>query len=139
METLNESFAGKTTAGVANANDAKTTSATTTTTIAKPGKRTQNPLSNFSSYTYQITLYMITPDAYDAFIETGRRKIDALSNGTEGAFIVAQSGGINNETSRRPPGFKYDYFIDDLKIKCTKPGCNWEGMTSAERTHEKVC
>jgi len=29
--------------------------------------------------------------------------------------------------------------IDDLKIKCTKPGCTWEGMVSAERTHEKVC
>lgn len=122
METLNDSFAGKTTAGTANSNNAKTTSGTTTTTGAKPGKRTQNPLSNFSSYTYQITLYMITPDAYDAFIETGRRKIDALSNGTEGAFIVAQSGGVNNETSRRPPGFKYDYFIDDLKIKSSLNG-----------------
>ena len=122
METLNESFAGKTVAGTANANTAKTTSGTTTTTGAKPGKRTQNPLSNFSSYTYQLTLYMITPDAYDAFIQTGRRKIDALSNGTEGAFIVAQSGGVNNEASKRPPGFKYDYFIDDLKIKSSLNG-----------------
>jgi hypothetical protein len=132
METLNESFAGKTTAGVANANNAKTTSGTTTTTGAKPGKRTQNPLSNFASYTYQITLYMITPDAYDAFIQTGRRKIDALSNGTEGAFIVAQSGGINNETSRRPPGFKYDYFIDDLKIKSSLNGK--ESLTASNIT-----
>jgi len=132
METLNESFAGKTVAGGANANNAKTTSGTTTTTGAKPGKRTQNPLSNFSSYTYQITLYMITPDAYDAFIETGRRKIDALSNGTEGAFIVAQSGGVNNETSKRPPGFKYDYFIDDLKIKASLNGK--ESLTASNVT-----
>ena len=132
METLNDSFAGKTTAGTANSNNAKTTSGTTTTTGAKPGKRTQNPLSNFSSYTYQITLYMITPDAYDAFIETGRRKIDALSNGTEGAFIVAQSGGVNNETSKRPPGFKYDYFIDDLKIKASLNGK--ESLTASNVT-----
>ena len=132
METLNESFAGKTVAGGANANNAKTTTGTTTTTGPKPGKRTQNPLSNFSSYTYQLTLYMITPDAYDAFIETGRRKIDALSNGTEGAFIVAQSGGINNETSRRPPGFKYDYFIDDLKIKSSLNGK--ESLTASNIT-----
>ena len=55
-----------------------------------------------------------------------------MSNGTEGAFIVAQSGGVNNETSKRPPGFKYDYFIDDLKIKASLNGK--ESLTASNVT-----
>ena len=32
-----------------------------------PGRRLKNPLGALSSYTYQLSLYMITPEAYDAF------------------------------------------------------------------------
>jgi hypothetical protein len=139
-----------------------------TNKVKKPNKRWQNPLGNFSSYTYQISLYMITPDAYDAFIQSGRLDINAINNaapGTSspesvaaqdantreaavnsgfvqavgergrttsppssssanasttqfknGAYLVAQSGGINNKTSKRAPGFDLDFFIDDVKI-----------------------
>lgn len=95
----------------------------------KPGARPQNPLGSLSSYTYQITLYMITPDAYDAFIQSGRNNINAINNAANpqvateiennmsGAYIIAQSGGINNKTSKR--AFDYDYYIDDLKIHTT--------------------
>jgi hypothetical protein len=38
------------------------------------------PDRNFSSYTYQLSLYMITPDAYEAFINTGRKDINAINN-----------------------------------------------------------
>ena len=89
------------------------------TSKAKPGKRWQNPLGNFSSYTYQLSLYMITPDAYDAFIQSGRKNINAfqdVNNSGNGVFLIAQSGGINNTTSRRAPGFDQDFFIDNLKI-----------------------
>jgi hypothetical protein len=98
----------------------------------KPGMRPQNPLGSLSSYTYQITLYMITPDAYDAFIQSGRNNINAINNtanpqvATEvensmsGAYIIAQSGGINNKTSKR--AFDYDFYIDDLKIKTKTAG-----------------
>lgn len=84
----------------------------------KPGKRTYNPLANFASYTYQISLYMITPDAYGAFIDSGRKNINVLANqNTGGAFLIAQSGGINSPTgNKRAPGFELDYYIDDLKI-----------------------
>ena len=84
----------------------------------KPGKRTYNPLSKFSSYTYQISLYMITPDAYGAFIDSGRKNINVLANqNTGGAYLIAQSGGINSPTgNKRAPGFELDYYIDDLKI-----------------------
>jgi hypothetical protein len=93
----------------------------------KPGRRLQNPLGEFSSYTYQLTLYMITPDAYDAFIASGRKTIDALTgqNATGqsgGAYIIAQSGGVNNTASKRAPGFELDYYIDDLKITTNTNG-----------------
>lgn len=96
-----------------------------------PGRRLGNPLSQLASYTYNITLYMITPDAYKAFVESGRRKIDALSKATPvgqgtkpvsgGAFIVAQSGGTNIANSNRmPPASQndpVDYYIDNLRFK----------------------
>ena len=85
-----------------------------------PNRRRHNPLGEFSSYTYQITLYMITPDAYDRFIDSGRQKLDVLNQssakGQGGAFIICQSGGINNSSTKRAAGFPYDYYIDDLKI-----------------------
>lgn len=89
------------------------------TSTPKPGKRWQNPLGNFSSYTYQLSLYMITPDAYDAFIQSGRKNINAfqdVNNTGNGVYIIAQSGGINNTTSKRAPGFDLDFYIDNLKI-----------------------
>ncbi len=87
-----------------------------------PGRRLKNPLGVLSSYTYQLSLYMITPDAYDAFNATGRRSINALAEAsgeqnTGGAYLIAQSGGINNNESQRAPGFDLDYYIDNFKLK----------------------
>ena len=61
------------------------------------GRRLDNPLGVLSSYTYQISLYMVSPTAYDAFTSTGRTKIEALQNiegsieGAGTAFLIAQS------------------------------------------------
>ena len=86
-----------------------------------PGKRTKNPLGYFTSYNYQLSLYMITPDAYDAFVQSGRKDINALNNvegnQTAGALLIAQSGGINKTNSKRPPGFNLDYYIDNLSLQ----------------------
>jgi len=110
---------------------------TTSKNADLPGRRLINPLSEFTSYTYQLTLYMVTPDAYQLFIESGRKNINALQNpggvdpntlgeigintdqitNTGGAFIVAQSGGVNPTNSLRAPGMNLDYYIDDLSIK----------------------
>lgn len=94
----------------------------------KPGRRTYNPLAQLASYTYNITLYMITPDAYEAFVQSGRKKIDALSKAVPiseavsaaggiggGAFIVAQSGGVNINSARAPSS-NMDYYIDNLRF-----------------------
>lgn len=119
------SSAGTATGAAANPGSA---SGTGKNANANPGKRLFNPLSKLSSYTYNLTLYMITPDAYEAFKLSGRTKIDALSTaqpigsgtaGAGGAFIIAQSGGINNKTSSRAPGFELDYYIDNLKVTTT--------------------
>jgi len=90
--------------------------------ISTPGRRLKNPLGEFNSYTYQLSLYVITPDAYAAFVSSGRTKIDIFNSVAEGregggAWLVAQSGGINNTNSKRAPGFEYDYGIDNLQIK----------------------
>ena len=87
------------------------------------GRRLDNPLGVLSSYTYQISLYMVSPTAYDAFTSTGRTKIEALQNiegsieGAGTAFLIAQSGGINNETQSRANGFTKDVYIDNLLIE----------------------
>jgi hypothetical protein len=124
METLNDSYAGQTQSGKAQKPAGNSVVDKGVGKTAKPGSRLQNPLGNFSSYTYQLSLYMITPDAYDAFQLSGRKNINALSatdaNGQAtngGAFLIAQSGGVNNTTSKRAPGFELDFYIDDLKIK----------------------
>ena len=124
IKTLNDSFAGKTQAGEANIPEIVITAKRPQSAGKKPGARLQNPLGNFSSYTYQLSLYMITPDAYNAFIESGRKNINSLTsksaNGAAtngGAFLIAQSGGINNKTTNRAPEFDVDFYIDDLKMK----------------------
>ena len=114
------------------------TSTNTNTNPDLPGRRLKNPLSEFASYTYQLTLYMVTPDAYNLFAQSGRKNINAILNpsgidlntlaelgvntdqinNTGGAFIVAQSGGVNTKTmDRRAPELNLDYYIDDLNIK----------------------
>lgn len=119
-ETLNESFAGKTTAGTAD-NTSNNPVQKNVGLDPKPGTRIKNPLGNFSSYTYQISLYMITPDAHSAFVRSGRKNINAFlesgaSSGSGGAYVILQSGGVNTNLNKRPPGMPYDYYIDDLRI-----------------------
>jgi len=114
-----------------NAGDGNAQSNPNTASTDAPGRRLKNPLGALSSYTYQLSLYMITPDAYDAFNAGGRRDINTLETATGetgggGAYLIAQSGGINNNTSQRAPGFggaggldddSFDFYIDNLVLK----------------------
>jgi hypothetical protein len=102
-----------------------------------PGKRLKNPLGALSSYNYQLSLYMLTPDALEIFKSNGYRDINKLgvvfsnaigpnlSNNaiSAGAYIIAQSGGVNtslgNET--RAPSFSFDYGIDNLTYEIVGP------------------
>lgn len=102
---------------------------------SQPGKRLKNPLGEFASYTYQISLYMITADAYDAFVASGRRNINVLNTTSTaatqgGAFLIAQSGGVNKTTSKRAPGFDFDYGIDNLVMKTRLTGRATQSATN---------
>lgn len=119
-------------AGAGQGTQASTGNAGTSGTNPLPGRRTYNPLSKLSSYVYNLSLYMMSPDAYTAFIATGRKKIDALkqaqpmtganiSNGA-GAFLIAQSGGINNNVYTRAPGFNLDYYIENFEFTVPTTG-----------------
>ena len=122
----NNNTSGSNNAGVGG-NSARVNGAAAADPKSSPGRRIKNPLGYFSSSTYQITLYMVTPDAYDAFILSGRKNIQALQqagggNQGAGAYIIAQSGGVNNTTTTRAPGFNFDYYIDNLKIVTSTGG-----------------
>ena len=99
------------------------------------GSRRFNPLSTYSSYTYQLSLYMITPDALDEFNRSGRKDIFMFNGAREsvgnesGAYLIAQSGGINNPVTRAP-GFEYDYYIDNLKILSAVSGTSTSAPTT---------
>lgn len=73
-------------------------------------KRLYNPLRDFSSVTYKISLYAITPDALNAYYTTGVWKTKDLE-------LIVQSGGVNKGLdSPRNKYFNYDFGIDDLEI-----------------------
>ena len=120
LAVTNAYFASTTQAGSSNTTNSEPTKKNVGLD-PKPGTRLKNPLGNFSSYTYQLSLYMITPDAHTAFVANGRKDINAFAksganSGSGGAYLILQSGGVNNTLNQRPPGMTYDYYIDDLRI-----------------------
>ena len=47
-----------------------------------------------------------------------------------GVYLVAQSGGINNTTSKRAPGFDLDFYIDNLKLNQSIGSKEVQGSTN---------
>lgn len=91
----------------------------------KPSLLRANPLSAFSSSTYNISLYMINPDTYNLYAAGGKTIPKDWK-------LICRSGGINNSNTdnNRADGFELDYYIDNLKIvsaissKETYTACN---------------
>jgi len=76
-----------------------------------------NPLGKFASYTYIISLYMISPEAANLYY-TAEQMGSVVPVESSGFYLVAQSGGINNAgQNKRAPGFDTDFFIDDLTFE----------------------
>lgn len=92
--------------------ETSTQAGASTTRVFDP-KRPFNPLSKYSSYTYQFALYAISPEYYDLFARD-KLKFDPTN---QHVFLILQSGGINNTTQTRANGFEFDYYIDDIKIE----------------------
>jgi hypothetical protein len=79
-------------------------------------KRQDNPLSKLATYTYGISLYMLSPEAYSFFLEQQGTNISILAATIpEGVFVVAQSGGIADRGSGTR-AFPFDVYIDDLRL-----------------------
>lgn len=93
-------------------NTTNTTNSTSTSLASRPGKRTWNPLGDFSSYTYRISLYALSPDAHNTYKNTGQWDKTQLS-------LLVQSGGASSDAKLDAPrgdGFELDYYIDDLEL-----------------------
>lgn len=106
-----------------------------------PGRRKDNPLSNFSSYAYAVSLYMVSPDVANSFINSGGKTVSIKNN--PGLYVVAQSGGINNDNENRIPnnskalledngGKGLDYYIDDVNLTTLLPGGKNRATASTE-------
>ena len=87
---------------------ANSSTSAATASVDAPGARIHNPLSELSSYTYHISLYMVTPEDYTNFVETGQADV---SNFT----VVCESGGSGKANANK--AFPLDYYIDDLTFK----------------------
>lgn len=101
-----------------------------------PGKRPKNILGDYSSYTYSLSLYMVTPEYLNDFIGAN----GVLPPG-DGIFVVAQSGGINNTFDQRlitksgklgkgQQGL--DFYIEDLDLTTILPGGTSKATTASD-------
>ena len=84
-----------------------------------------NPLDQFASYTYSISVYLLSSTQYERLLRSKTKKID-------GYFLLFQDGGapvnrggekqgmatadISASDSGRNPFFPYDYYIDSLTL-----------------------
>lgn len=98
-------------------------------TVARPNtNRTYNPLSAFSSYTYKLSLYLMTPEAVNSYATDGIYHTSQM-------LLIAQSGGINKDTkidSPRADGFELDIGIDNLELvtQVNSKSSNYSGNTT---------
>lgn len=88
-----------------------------------PGRRLKNPLGWFSSYTYQLTLYMMSQQGYTDYVNQGKNFVPR-----NGSRIIAQSGGTPKD--RRPLNMPFDYYIDNLRIEQAITGKDTQTATN---------
>lgn len=88
-------------------------SSSPSSTPKSSGSRLDNPLGDFSSVTYKLSLYALSPDDYNTYYNNndGKWKLTALS-------LIAQSGGSSSENNQtiNPNFVGLDFYIDDLEI-----------------------
>lgn len=109
-----------------------------------------NVLDLFASYTYSISLYLMSPDDYRRLIENKRRYVPGylLMVQTGGApqnsgifpigSAVAAELGIPLPAQGRNPHFSLDYYIDDLEIEQFVPGKGTNAAHNAARLKFKI-
>ena len=81
---------------------------------------TANPLSGLASYTYQISIYLMTLEQFTQMTELETKSVANLS-------LLIQSGGGSNDNpvelngAIRNPYFDLDYYIEDLEMESLLP------------------
>lgn len=75
----------------------------------------ENVLDQYSSYTYQASLYLCTKRQYQTMLALGQKTV-------AGAQLIVQSGGASVSDNSRNSNFPLDYFIDRLELKSLFPG-----------------
>lgn len=82
-----------------------------------------NPLSELSSYTYNIVLYMVDQTVMNNFI-AGGGTMKGITSSTPGVIVVAKTGGITagDDVVTDWKGNKLDYYIDDFVLTTFFPG-----------------
>ena len=72
-----------------------------------------NVLDQYASYTYSASLYLMTPESYQAMINQKKPTV-------KGDYLLIQSGGI--PVSQRNEYFPNDYYIDKFTLKSVITG-----------------
>ena len=67
-----------------------------------------NVLDQYASYTYGVSLYLTTKEAYETMVATGRKNLS-------GCWLLMQSAGI--PVGSRVPYFNNDYYIETVKLQ----------------------
>lgn len=147
--TVNTSSSGASSGNTGAENTTNVTSGNNTSNPKKlPGARLYNPLSAMSSYTYNLTLYLVSPEIANQFVKGGGTMagIDPVK---DPIYIVAQSGGSNTGpggTEKRiktpssvlGPGESFEYYIDDLVIDTKMPNQDGEAASVATELRFKI-
>jgi hypothetical protein len=89
-----------------------------------------NILDRFASYTYGISVYLMTPEAYKNFVTSKVRTLNGSnllfqSAGAPGSDAIQFPGELTstaNNTAGRNPYFDVDFYIDSLTIDTSFPG-----------------
>ena len=89
-----------------------------------------NSLDRFASYTYAISVYLMTPEGYKNFVTTKKRPLNGSnllfqSAGAPVSNAVTSPGEVTstpNNTAGRNPYFDVDFYIDSLTLDTAFPG-----------------
>jgi hypothetical protein len=127
---LNEESADLTTSSGAGTNDdsgatntAKTFQSANTAGIAQStGKVTPQPniLDRFATYTYQASVYLMSPEQFKTYQQTGNYRLPAYNllfqSGGAPNNVGGPQGGAGSNSSGRNPFFQNDFYIDSINI-----------------------
>ena len=99
-------------------------------------KTTVNSLSGMSTYTYQLSIYLMTPEQFTAMSRLEKKSVAGLS-------LLMQSGGqiangqLDLNGATRNKHFDLDYFIEDLEMESLMPRAV-RGATNQTRLNFKI-